>query len=56
MQFILPPNFDDEDVRRQIQEITINPQIDEFFMNSPDGTKWKVTINNSGNLTTEEVG
>ena len=55
MQFILPPNFEFEDIRRQFQEIITNPQLNEFYMNSPDGTSWKVTVDNNGNLTTEEV-
>jgi len=55
MLYILPPNFDDEDLKKQIKEIVVNPQLNEIFMNSPDGTKWKVTITDAGNFNAEEV-
>lgn len=55
MDFLLPHNFNDEDVRKQIQEIVISPQINAFYMKSPDGTNYEVTMANGGTFDIEEV-
>lgn len=50
------------DVNKQIIEILFkgltheNTNEEEFFiLTSPDGTKWRIKVDNSGNLYTEKV-
>ena len=60
-EYILPPNSDN-DIAHQFREILYggltakNVKESEFYiLTSPDGTKYRLEVDNSGNLTTKEV-
>jgi hypothetical protein len=54
-------SFEDERLNRQFREILQNlthknvNEEDFFILTSPDGTQWRITIDNTGSLSTEEV-